>query len=348
MNCQIIQIEKDFLKLQIISSKLDTVYSLLSVIQINRVDYLLSKDEQIDEKKSFGEVTEQSKDTITVRLFVPQKFLLSKIVQVTPIKSDSIFLPNILNSKIIYGEKTPINLEQVFEFIPTVQIGELVVQGQKIGYINVNTSSRQNFKHWILAEDSGKINKISVGDFKVGELVVTIGRNSQLLVNSKNQQLAGAVLLVTENQNKILTLTNKNQKNYDVLPLTINSGFSNLIIDQKKHFLNSINFASSQLENTVLIFVTTDDQFLIPADFNSIIFLDKYKLGNSMSGDINNLTLSICELGYNVIVVTQSKIDLTYGSFKTINGEDVSITIITQDTERKYNPDHFDRILKID
>jgi hypothetical protein len=346
MNCQITQIEKDFLKFQIVSSKIDNSYCLLSVVQIDHIDYLL-KNQKV-EQKSFAEIIEQGQDYIKVRLLRPQKFLLGKIVKVNLVKSDSAFIPNILNSKITFGEKTGHNLEHTFEFIPTVQVAQQVVQGQKIGYINVNTTSKYNFKHWILAQESGKMNKISLGDFKMGELIATIGKNNQLLGNQKDQQPPGAVLLNFKNKNKSLALTSKDQENFYVKSKHLGTGITNLIIDIKKQFLNSINLSQGQFENTVLIFITNDPTFLAPVDFQTITFADKDFLGQSMSKDINDLALNICEIGYHVVIISQNQINVNHGQYKTINGEEVSITIIIQDTDHKHNLDYFDNVITLD
>jgi hypothetical protein len=347
MNCQIIQIEKDFLKLQVVSSKMDIDYSLQAVVQIQAVDYLLQDQDQKAESISFGKIIEQQQNSITVQLLAPQKFLLGKIVQINLVKTDTIFVPTILNSKIIVGEKRDSNQEQSFEFIPTVQIGELVTQGQKIGYLNVSTTTKHNFKHWILAQESGKIGKITLGDFKVGELIATIGKNNQLLGNQKDEQLTQAILLKTKSRNRKLNLISKETNQLNAPTSTLSLGSTNLIIDSKKQFLNSTKLSQNQLENTILIFITSDKNFLASTDFQAITFFDKYQLGQSIAKDINNLAINICQTGYSVVIISQSDLSLNCGDFKTINGEDVSITVIIQDTQHQYNPDYFDNVLKL-
>lgn len=347
MNCQIIQIDKDFLKLKIISSKIENDYFLSAVVQIDRVDYLFPDHNKKFEYISFGVIQEQEQNYLKVKVLKPQKFLLGKIVQINLIKNEDIFIPNLLNSKFIFGEKINIDSEKSFEFIPTVQIGEQVSQGQKIGYINVNTPSKENFKHWILTKESGKINKISLGDFRIGELVATIGRNNYLLGNQKNQQ-SGAILLKVKNKNKKLTLLSTSNNKSEIIHLTLCAGFKNLVLDIKKQFLNSIHFSQNQLANTVLVYITDDSDFLAPANFQTITFFDKYNLGKFMSKDINDLALNICETGYSVIVISQSKINITSAQYKTINGEDVSVTVVIQDIQQKYNLDHFDTVIKLD
>jgi hypothetical protein len=345
MNCQIVNINSNILTLEIISTRVNSNFSIGQHIEIDKTQYLESTD-QVSGKnspKSFGKIVELSPKNIKLQLLRPELFILGKIVRLNTINQEILFLPQILNGVLVFGEKAELDSEQVFEFIPTVLVNQLVTQGQKIGYINSKTIHKQNFRHWILAHKSGKVNKIELGDYQIGQQVAVIDRSNLLLASHTTKAKAGNFLLKTEISPKYLSIF-KNP----TIDLKIITGQSNLILDINKRFLNTIPIESDQLGNSIFIFVTQEQDFVASSDLNSITYFDKYKLGQALVQPVTELALNICELGYNVVILTQHYLFLNcIGRYKTINGENVHITSIVQDYNRSNIVNRFDNVINI-
>lgn len=348
MNCQITKIKSDILSFDIVSSKIDQNYKLGSIILIDRINFIESENEKVakNQIKSFGKIAELSSKSLKLKLFKPKLFRLGKIIKLNLVKEEYFFLPHILNKVIVFGDVFNFDNEKSFEFIPTVLLSENVLQGQKIGYINAQTTAKHNFKYWILAHQSGKVNKIQLGDFKLGEQIATIGKSNIILGNQKRDIQTGGILLNTNLHPKSISLQEFNnfENKYN---LHIKTGTSNLILDVNKKFLNSFFINTQQLENYILIFVTEDINFAASSEYKTITFLDQYNLG--VGTEITNLALSICEIGYSVMIISQKNLNLKcIGQYKTINGEDVNITLVVQDSQLNTNLDHFENIITID
>ena len=345
MNCQIVQIKSDILELKVISSRVDNSFKLASLVEIDKTSYLEYQNLSLDKNQSklFGEIVEISFEILKLRLFKPSLFTIGKIVKLNVLKVESLFLPQVLNRTIVFGETFELDSEQIFEFIPTVLAEEQVVEGQKIGYINTKTTLKQNFKHWILAMQTGKISKIELGNFKFGQQIAVINRSNILLGNYKRSLKANNILQKTGIESKSLIIHQDSQ-----IDLKIKTGQSNLILDVNKKFLNSLNLKPQQIEEYILIFVTQDQSFVADSQYKSVTFFDKYNLTNALSYAVCDFAMSICELGYNVIIISQNSLSLNViGQYKTINGEDPSITYILQDYYNIKNHNHFDNIITI-
>ena len=137
MNCQIVQIKSDILELKIISSRIDNSFKLASLVEIDRTSYLEYQNLSLDKNQSklFGEIIQISFEILKLKLFRPSLFTIGKIVKLNALKVENLFLPQVLNRTIVFGETFELDSEQIFEFIPTALVEEQVVEGQKIGYI---------------------------------------------------------------------------------------------------------------------------------------------------------------------------------------------------------------------
>lgn len=350
MNCQIIEIESNFLKLEAVSCSINNSYRLCSIVEISKNNYLDVKKNKTNliKSQSFGEIIELDSKTLKVKLLQPELFIIGKIIHLNLIENEKFFLPHILNNVITFGEKTKFDLEQTFEFIPTALVNEVVVKGQKIGYINSQSQAKLNFKYWILAQESGKICKIELGDFKIGEQVATTDKSNILLGDFKNESKSDNMLQKTVTQLKSINLDyspkmqNKNE-------LQIKIAQSNIIVDINKRFLNSVIISPEQVENYIVIFIVKDPNFKTNSQYKTITFFDKYNFGKAISSTINDLIIRICEIGYSIIIISQIQLDIKYtGQYKTINDEYVSVTYVVQDLFNIFDSNHFEHLLKID
>ncbi len=351
MNCQIIKIESDILHFDAVSTKIDKDYQLGSVVLINRIDITGSENQKIDKNqaKSFGKIVELSLKSIKIKLFKPKLYRLGKIVKLYLIKSESLFLPQILNKTIVFGEVFQVDSEQSFEFIPTVLLGEDIIQGQKIGYINTQTTTKTNFKYWILARKSGVTNNIKLGNFKLGEQIAIINKTSVILEHQNKNIKTQKKLFKDFSQHKNLIVQCSDLIN-DKNNLQIKTGQSNLILGSSNKFFDSIYrskaISPEQLENYILIFVTDDENFVADSQYKTITFLNKHNLIQCICMEIDILAINICETGYSVIIISTNSMDLKcLGQYKTVNEEFVSITHVALEFYTNLNKNHFENIL---
>lgn len=345
MNCQIISIESNLLVLEFVTTRNNSNFCLDQIVEIDKAQYIKSKSKTRNQKpaKSFGKIIELSAVIIKLQIFKPELYVLGKIIKLISINRELPFLPFVLNKVLVFGENFELDADQLFEFIPTVLINQQVVQGQKIGYINYKTNSEHNFKYWILAHKNGKINKIDLGEYKIGQQVAIIDK-SNLLLGSRNKNTVIESALVKSDPNpKSISILKNQCASFKIL-----AGQSNLVIDQDKKLFDMIDNQSDGLENTVFIFVTQDQDFVANINLRSITIWDKYNLGQALKITITDVTSSISEIGYDVIIITQQCLHLNcIGKHKTINGENVHTTIVTQDCKVFNNQNHFDNVLTI-
>lgn len=323
MNCQIIKIYDKYLDLDIISSKLDNVYPISSIVRITSNDYLDSEQTKSKNNEDFfGKIVEIGNKNIKLELLRPQLFYVSKIIKIVPIRSKINFNPDILNSRITVGEKIETSENASYEFIPTVQVGESVIQGQKIGYLNLKTTEN---KFWILTPFSGSVGKINLGDYKSGNTIAIVDKKNITLGNENELGLPGDLLLKINNSQEKINLIPNNENN----PQFIIKGARNLIIDPQKLFLKNFNIDTGNLDKTIFIFVTCNETFTVDNQYTHIILWDKHGFGDTINQSVSDLTLNIAQSGVDTIIITDSNHILDcVGMYKTINGEEVSITSI--------------------
>jgi hypothetical protein len=349
MNCQITKLYDKYIDLEIVSSKVDSHFSLLSIVRIGSNDYLENTENTTNiQSDLFGKIIEVGIRTLKLELLRPQLFFVGKIVKIDPIQSKISFLPDTLNNKIAIGETkhSKPKTEVEYEFIPTVQVGENVIQGQKIGYLNISTNnSKQNSKFWILSVSSGNVSKIALGDFKFGNTLAVVNKQNIILGNENLDIIPGDLLLKVQSITSNISLDNSET----AIIQSIKTSSRNIILDPKKQFLNNINIDTENLNNSIFIFVTQNNEFRVDYRYHNILLFDKYRFGDSIRASINDLTLAICESGYSVVVISDFdlKID-TVGQYKTINGEEVTITSIFYTHDTNANSKYFSNSVILD
>jgi hypothetical protein len=349
MNCQITKLYDKYMDLEIVSSKTDSCYSLLSIVCIGSNDYLENGDIKNSKTEDFfGKIVEIGTRFLKLELLKPQLLFVGKIIKIDPIQTKINFLPNLLNNRITLGEYiiSDTKIEPSYEFIPTVQVGESVIQGQKIGYLNINSgNSTQNSKFWILSTNSGNVDKIVLGDFKFGNNLAVIDKQNIILGSGNLEVTPGDLLLKIQNNPDKIDLVSSECK----LDISMPTSTRNIVIDTKKQFLNNIHIDTEKMSNCIFIFVTQDSEFKADNRYNSITLFDKYRFGYSIKPAVNDLTLAICESGQSVVLISNFdlKID-TIGQYKTINGEEVAVTSILCAQGNDFNPKYFGNSIILD
>jgi hypothetical protein len=344
MNCQITKIHNKYLELQMISSKPDGKYSISSVVRISQNEYLL--DEEVLEKKpskSFAFVNQIGQKTLKLELFEPELYVVGKIIKIEPVENKFYYTPEIINDTIIAGQslESKSTNTKLYEFIPTVQINESVVVGQKIGYLNIK--SHNHYKYWILSEATGVINKIELGEFQYGNSIAIINKQNHILgdFNSSNSTGDNTLLKIDSVAYDIELINEKIS-----LDQKVKSTFKNCIIDFEKKFLNSVKPVFGA--DTIVIFFTDTDKFASPTQNTTIKIIDKFGLGNYYEKAINDLALSICQSGNSVVIISDVDLKLpSLGRYKSINGEEIDITSILVSNKEILHNSHFDNIIVI-
>jgi hypothetical protein len=344
MNCQIIQLKSNRLSLQVLSSNIANDFKLGQLVEIDKTQYLESKKMELTTAKSFAKIVELGPKTVSIELFKPDLFVIGKIIKLVIVKQQNLFLPQILNQVLVFGDQFEYNFEQTFEFIPTALVGEQVVHGQKIGYISAQANGKHNFKNWILANRTGQIQQIELGDFKIGQQVAIIDKSKVILGSQKNDQTGVSLLLQDSDESKDILIRSTDDHSFK-----IRAGQSNLVVDINKRLQKLDIIPKLNPDNHVLIFVTKDQNFGHSSLTNSIVLFDKYGFKEGLCPVVNSLALDICRLGYSVLIVTDYHLPLTcLGQYQTINGENVNITCLWQDCYEVNNKNHFDYVHTIE